>query len=71
MKAAIDPRGASRGWRGAACLRRHAWESGATVLIAAGVFMLMQPFSLTLYGYSFATVLAGTVTFVVVSKFPE
>ena len=38
-------------------------------LIIAGVVMLMQPFSLTLYGYSFATVLAGTVMFIVVSKF--
>jgi hypothetical protein len=33
--------------------------------------MLMQPFSLTLYGYSFATVLLGTVMFIVVSKFPR
>jgi hypothetical protein len=52
-------------------LRRGPWEAAAIALIVAGVVMLMQPFSLTLYGYSFATVLAGTVTFVVVSKFPE
>ena len=32
-------------------------------LIGAGVFMLMQPFSLALYGWSFATILAGTVLF--------
>jgi hypothetical protein len=71
MKAAIDPRGASRGWRGAACLRRHAWESGATVLIAAGVFMLMQPFSLTLFSWSFIITLAGIVIFTIASKMPE
>ena len=51
--------------------RRGPWENGATVAIAAGVFMLMQPFSITLFGYSFAVILAGTVGFVVVSHFPE
>lgn len=46
-------------------------ETLATALIVLGVIMLMQPFSLTLYGYSFITTLAGTVLFVVGSKFPE
>lgn len=46
-------------------------ETIASVLIAAGVIMLMQPFSLTLYGYSFIVTLAGTVLFIVGSKFPE
>jgi len=31
----------------------------------------MQPVSRALYGYSFATVLLGTVMFIVVSKFPR
>ncbi len=39
--------------------------------IAAGVFMLMQPFSLELYGWSFSVILTGTVGFVVVSHFPD
>ena len=39
-------------------------------LIGLGVFMLMQPFSLALYGWSFATILAGTVSFMIVSKLP-
>jgi uncharacterized membrane protein YjjP (DUF1212 family) len=51
--------------------RRGPWEAAAIALIIAGVVMLMQPFSLTLYGYSFATVLTGTVIFVVVSRFPR
>jgi hypothetical protein len=51
--------------------RREPWETAAIGLIVAGVVMLMQPFSLTLYGYSFATVLLGTVMFIVVSKFPQ
>lgn len=52
-------------------LRRGPWEAGATALIGAGVFMLMQPFSLSLYTYSFVTILAGTLAFVVVSHFPD
>ncbi len=51
--------------------RRGPWENLATALIAAGVVMLCQPFWLTLYTYSFATLLAGTLMFVVVSKFPR
>ena len=51
--------------------RRGPWENAATVLIGAGVIALMQPFSLTLYTWSFLTTLAGTALFMVVSKFPE
>ena len=51
--------------------RRGPWENGATALIALGVIWLMQPFSLTLYTYSFVTILAGTLMFVIVSHFPE
>ena len=46
-------------------------ENAATVLIVAGVVMLMQPFSLTLYGWSFAVTLAGTALFLVGSKLPR
>jgi hypothetical protein len=52
-------------------LRRGPWEMLATVIIAAGVLMLLQPLSLTLYTYSFITTLLGTIMFIVVSKFPE
>ena len=51
--------------------RRGPLENLATAIIAAGVVMLMQPFSLTLYSYSFVTTLVGTVMFIIVSKFPE
>jgi hypothetical protein len=51
--------------------RRGPMESVATAVIAAGVFMLLQPFSMALYTYSFVTTLAGTALFTVVSKFPE
>lgn len=52
-------------------LRRGAWEMVASVLIALGVIMLMQPVSLTLYSFSFLVTLLGTVMFIVVSHFPE
>lgn len=52
-------------------LRRGPWENLATVVIAIGVAMLMQPLVLALYSLSFLTILAGTVMFVVVSHFPE
>jgi hypothetical protein len=52
-------------------LRRGPWEAIATLVIACGVLMLMQPVSMALYSYSFVTTLAGTLMFIVVSKFPE
>jgi energy-converting hydrogenase Eha subunit C len=52
-------------------LRRGPLEAIATAIIAAGVVMLMQPFFLTLYSWSFATTLFGTVMFIIVSKVRE
>jgi hypothetical protein len=52
-------------------LRRGPLEAIATIIIAAGVVMLMQPFFLTLYSWSFATTLFGTVLFTIVSKVRE
>jgi len=52
-------------------LRRGAWEMLATFLIALGVFMLMQPFWMVAFTYSFIVTLVGTVMFIVVSHFPE
>jgi hypothetical protein len=51
--------------------RRGPWENAAVVLIGLGVVMLMQPFSMTLFTWSFLTILAGTVMFVIVSHFAE
>ncbi len=51
--------------------RRGPWEIVATILIALGVFMLMQPFAMGAYTYSFIVTLVGTVMFIVVSHFPE
>jgi hypothetical protein len=51
--------------------RRGPWEAAAMALIAGGIVMLVQPWSIDLYGYSFVTILAGTLGFVAVSHFPE
>lgn len=52
-------------------LRRGSWEMVASILIALGVVMLMQPYVLWAYTYSFIVTLVGTVMFIVVSHFPE
>lgn len=57
--------------RGLLRLRRGPWEMLATILIGLGVFMLMQPFALALYTWSFLVTLVGTVMFIIVSHFPE
>lgn len=56
---------------GLARFRRGAWEMLATLLIALGVVMLMQPFFLWAYTWSFLVTLVGTVMFIITSHFPE
>jgi uncharacterized membrane protein YjjP (DUF1212 family) len=52
-------------------LRRGPWEAVASALIGLGVVMLMQPFVMVAYTYSFIVTLTGTVMFLIVSHFPE
>jgi hypothetical protein len=52
-------------------LRRGPWETLASILIAIGVVMLMQPFVLWAFSYSFIVTLVGTVLFIIVSHFPD
>ena len=60
-----------RFFKGLFTFRRGPWEMIATLLIAAGVIMLMQPFVLWAFTYSFIVTLIGTVMFIIVSHFPE
>jgi hypothetical protein len=60
-----------RFFSGLARFRRGPWEMLATILIALGVFMLMQPFVLWAFTYSFVVTLIGTVMFIITSHFPE
>jgi hypothetical protein len=52
-------------------LRRGPMEAVACVIIAMGIFMMLQPLALVLFTWSFVTTLVGTVMFMVVSKFPN
>jgi hypothetical protein len=52
-------------------LRRGPLEIVACVVIGLGIFMMLQPFALILFTWSFVTTLFGTLMFTVVSKFPE
>lgn len=52
-------------------MRRGAWEMVASIIIAIGVVMLMQPYILWAYTWSFLVTLTGTVMFIIVSHFPE
>jgi hypothetical protein len=51
--------------------RRGPWEMATSILIGLGVVMLMQPFSMWAFSWSFIVTLTGTVMFIVVSHFPE
>jgi hypothetical protein len=56
---------------GLARFRRGPWEMVASILIGLGVVMLMQPFAMWAFTYSFVVTLTGTVMFIIVSHFPE
>ncbi len=51
--------------------KRGPWEMVASALIALGVIMLMQPFVLEAFSYSFIVTLVGTVMFIIVSHFSD
>ncbi|HEU0204420.1 MAG TPA: hypothetical protein VFR86_28760 [Burkholderiaceae bacterium] len=47
------------------------WVAGSSTLIGLGAFMLMQPFSLDLFSYSFVVLLAGVIGFTIAGKLPK
>ena len=51
-------------------LRRGPLELVAAGVIALGIVMMLQPFALVLFTWSFVTTLAGVAMFTIVSKFP-
>ena len=53
-----------------AWLSRSRCEPASIVLIGLGLAMLMQPWSLELYSYSFAVLLAGVAGYTVASRLP-
>ena len=61
----------TRFFKGLFTFKRGPWEIIATILIASGVFMLMQPFVMWAFTYSFIVTLIGTIMFIIVSHFAE
>ncbi|MDA9733406.1 hypothetical protein N9U63_02010 [Candidatus Pelagibacter sp.] len=51
--------------------RRVYWENFSTILILIGVFMLLQPFAMWMFTYSFIVILVGTIGFIITSHFPD
>jgi hypothetical protein len=51
--------------------RGATWERASAILLGLGLVMLMQPWSLTLFSYSFTVVLVGVVLFSIAVKLPQ
>ena len=51
-------------------LRRGPLEMAACLVIALGIAMMLQPFALVLFTWSFVTTLFGVAMFTIVCKFP-
>ena len=47
------------------------WERFSASVLGLGLFMLMQPWSMTLFSYSFTVVLTGVVLFSIAVKLPQ
>ena len=67
----LPPAGEGGGRRWPKWLRRGPMEMAACIVIALGIFMMLQPFALVLFTWSFVVTLAGVVMFTLVSKFPS
>jgi len=52
-------------------LKRGPWENVTTTLIALGLAMLMQPWSIDVYGDSFVVLLGGVLGYTIAGKLPE
>jgi hypothetical protein len=50
--------------------RRAPWERTTLALIGLGLAMLMQPWWLEVYSYSFTVLLAGVLGYTVAGKLP-
>jgi hypothetical protein len=52
-------------------LARGIWERVSITLILAGAVMLMQPFWLDVFSYSFVVLLAGVIGYSIAGKLPD
>ncbi len=51
--------------------RGEMWERLSASLLGIGLVMLMQPWSLLMYSWSFTVVLSGVVLFSIAVKLPQ
>ena len=51
--------------------RGRTWERAGALLLGAGLVMLMQPWSLQIFSYSFTVLLSGVVIFSIAVKLPQ
>ena len=63
------PQAPARAWP--RWLRRNTLELVACAVIGLGLLMLLQPFALVLYTWSFVTTLTGVVLFTIAARLPE
>ena len=54
-----------------ALFRRAPWERATTALIGLGLAMLMQPWSIEVFGYAFPVLLAGVAGYSIAGKLPR
>ena len=69
--AAVPQPDTQRARRWPAWLRRGPMELLACAIITLGIVMMLQPFAMVLFTWSFLTTLFGTALFMIVSKFPQ
>jgi hypothetical protein len=50
---------------------RGPMEMAACIVIALGIAMMLQPFALILFTWSFVVTLTGVAMFTIVGKFPQ
>jgi hypothetical protein len=51
--------------------RRTPWETVTMSLIGLGLVMLMQPWSIDVFGYAFTVLLAGVLGYSIAGKLPN
>jgi hypothetical protein len=52
-------------------IKRDLWEATFTAFIGIGLLMLMQPWQIEVYSYSFPVLLIGVIGYSIAGKLPK